>query len=175
MIPLENRKLHFMYGLWDDKPMPVYFKTELKAWTDTNPGWQVKVWNKTATRDVWASTFPEYADFYDSITPIQRADLGRLAIVYAHGGLYADLDCSNHFVSVERFVRVSKFDPVNHDAWFLVEYSLTRELLEKSMKIKARRGKQSFHTQLANYVFWAKPGNAHIRRALDFAVVRTHP
>ena len=27
LVPPKYQKLHFMYGLWDDKPMPKYFKS----------------------------------------------------------------------------------------------------------------------------------------------------
>jgi hypothetical protein len=66
-----------MYGLWDTKPMPPEFKSNLDAWRRLNPAWTVKVWSKEEVRDMWKTHYPEYKALWKKARPIQRADLAR--------------------------------------------------------------------------------------------------
>ena len=53
----------------------------------------------------------------------------------------------------------------------IVEKTLSEQELRDSMKVKARRGTAAFQHQLANYIFWAKPKNKHIKKAFEFSIV----
>jgi hypothetical protein len=58
-----------MYGLWDTKPMPPEFKSNLDAWRQLNPAWTVKVWSKEEVRDMWKTHYPEYKALWKKADP----------------------------------------------------------------------------------------------------------
>ena len=48
-----------------------------------------------AVSAAWKEAFPDLAYIWDTLRPIQKADMGRLALLYLHGGFYFDLDVTN--------------------------------------------------------------------------------
>lgn len=88
------RVMHFVYGLWDDAPMPQAFADNMAAWKAANPGFGTKVWDRAAVEELVRERYPEAWDVYRALgRNVQRADLARYLIVYDRGGWYADLDC----------------------------------------------------------------------------------
>ena len=51
-----------------------------------------KLWDDHDLLKVVEAEFPELASIWTNIEGIQRADLGRYAVLYSEGGLYADTD-----------------------------------------------------------------------------------
>jgi mannosyltransferase OCH1-like enzyme len=51
-----------------------------------------KLWDDDDLLTIIKAEFPELAKIWDHIQGIQRADLGRYAVLFAEGGLYADTD-----------------------------------------------------------------------------------
>ena len=52
----------------------------------------LKLWTDQDINQLIQHHFPHIYAHWLSLSPIQRADLGRLAVLYQHGGFYADLD-----------------------------------------------------------------------------------
>jgi glycosyltransferase involved in cell wall biosynthesis len=58
-----------------------------------NPGWTHLFYDDAACRDLIRSALPGFLPIYDAAPlPVQRADIFRVAAVWAHGGVYLDLD-----------------------------------------------------------------------------------
>ena len=54
------------------------------------------IWHSyTAVSAAWKEAFPDLAYIWGTLRPIQKADMGRLALLYLHGGFYFDLDVIN--------------------------------------------------------------------------------
>jgi mannosyltransferase OCH1-like enzyme len=86
------KALHFSFGFFDSS-MPARIADHIAAVSATNPDFTVKVWGPQESRALIADMFPQHLAKYDALQwPIQRSDMSRYAILYAHGGLYADLD-----------------------------------------------------------------------------------
>eukprot|EP01065_Artemidia_motanka_P038192 TRINITY_DN47044_c0_g1_i1.p1 TRINITY_DN47044_c0_g1~~TRINITY_DN47044_c0_g1_i1.p1 ORF type:complete len:934 (+),score=235.41 TRINITY_DN47044_c0_g1_i1:51-2804(+) len=86
----------------------------LQSWTGKNPGWSHVLWNDPSLRRVVAAAFPDFLRIYDSYpTNVQRSDAARVVLMYAYGGVYADVD----------FEALQSFDSlrVQHDAFFAPE------------------------------------------------------
>ena len=66
----------------------------IRSWTAHNPSFDTWFWTDSAVRRLLDSYFaPWLVSLYDSYPlPIQRADLRKYLVVYAHGGIVADLD-----------------------------------------------------------------------------------
>jgi hypothetical protein len=64
-------------------------------WKTALPQWEHRMWRRAENRQLWASAFPELLSMYDGYShSVQRADAARLAYMWRHGGVYADLDVS---------------------------------------------------------------------------------
>ena len=50
---------------------------------------------RAAVSAAWKEAFPDLAFAWDTLRPIQKADMGRLALLYLHGGFYFDLDVTH--------------------------------------------------------------------------------
>jgi hypothetical protein len=72
--------------LWDDKPLSRIFEANMRDWAQLNPGWKTKLWLQADVlellRDHSALDIPT----------IVQADLARILILIAHGGVYVDID-----------------------------------------------------------------------------------
>ncbi|KAH3744351.1 glycosyl transferase [Pelomyxa schiedti] len=65
----------------------------VQTWKDLNPDWVYLLWDGGSLEEMIFRVFPELHGLYISIdTTIMRADAARLLILYAYGGIYADLD-----------------------------------------------------------------------------------
>lgn len=92
-------------------------------------------------------------------------------IVYKHGGLYADLDCSPT-KAVDDIFHVGGLRYAAHDTLLCIEDEKTDADMARSAQWAIRQGVPEFKTRIANYVFWAKPGSATLRRAISMAAER---
>ena len=86
------RLLHLSFGFFDDT-MPPKIAKHVQTLKSENPGWTVITWGPTESRALVAAVAPQVLDLYDGYPyAIQRSDLSRYVILFAHGGVYADLD-----------------------------------------------------------------------------------
>eukprot|EP00038_Savillea_parva_P010223 m.188735 g.188735 ORF g.188735 m.188735 type:complete len:412 (+) comp17528_c0_seq1:286-1521(+) len=168
---LGTRTIHFMYGLWDDKPMPPEFESNLAVWRRLNPAWQVKVWSNKEVKDFWKDEFPEYRKLWRKARPIQRADFARYLIVYKYGGLYADLDCTPT-KPIDEIFHLGGLRFVAHDTLLCIEDEKTEAEMARSALWPIRGGVPELKTRIANYVFWAKPRSETFKRAIALAASR---
>jgi mannosyltransferase OCH1-like enzyme len=85
--------IHFMYGLWDNTPMPLLFRQNINQWRDMNPDYEVRIWGRKECDALVQQAFPQLLSLYHR-TPrgVMKADMLRYCIVYTYGGYYFDLD-----------------------------------------------------------------------------------
>ena len=88
---------HQIFGLFKDgKPMPDLFKKSEHAWHEharqngaTHKRWDVDEIDQLVRKHL----SPEQFEHYEKVRyPIMRADIARFVVLFACGGLYADLD-----------------------------------------------------------------------------------
>ena len=88
--------VHQIYGIFkDDKPMPTLFTENQKCWqaVTTSMSAHYQLWTADEVESLVKQWYPQYWDMYSSVRyPVMRCDIGRLIILHAYGGLYADLD-----------------------------------------------------------------------------------
>ena len=64
---------------------------------DLHPGWDHRFYDDESCRDLVSRELGYLLPLYDAFsTPVQRADLFRVAVLYARGGFYLDLDMECH-------------------------------------------------------------------------------
>lgn len=64
-----------------------------KQWRDSHPDYKWVLLDDDDLRSIVASTVPQHLKAYDNFNHfIERVDFARYAILYRHGGIYADMD-----------------------------------------------------------------------------------
>lgn len=144
-------RIHFMYGLWDDAPMPNFFKQNIKDWQESNPTYEIKVWGRADLERLVREYYPDLWTMYNSFDRrVQRADLGRYLILLHEGGWYADLD----FVPKERPLH-EMYNAYRNDASMILatELVMSREDAERiGSQEPIRKGQPEHHgPRVGNY------------------------
>ena len=101
-LPLSKKNMRrackVMHLIWIDpaRPgasLPSRYLENKESWKRHNPGANVWIWTEKDVVSLIAREFPEFENVYlRLVTPIQKADLARLLILYEHGGTYVDCD-----------------------------------------------------------------------------------
>lgn len=88
------------------------FEACVKSIKNKHKDYQYKFYTDQDCREIIKKDFQEFLQVYDSITPVEKADLFRYLIVYKYGGIYLDIDC----------YCVRNFDDLIKDADFVAGY-----------------------------------------------------
>ena len=98
--------VHQIYGLFrDDKPMSPLFQLSQQRWQKAaeTMGAKYHLWSADEVDTLMRQSYPEHFAMYSEARfPVMRADMGRVAILHAYGGLYADLDTLPNRTSYDR-------------------------------------------------------------------------
>ena len=134
VIPL---KLHLY---WHDKTMPPKMQQNVELLKETNPEFQVMVYDNEMAREYIKAHFSEdVLRAYDTLIPISfKSDLFRFCVVYKEGGVYLDI----------------KFEPING---FKLLYLVKNEQVWAS----------EMSNVAATGIFMSLPGSPILRRAID--------
>ena len=88
--------VHQIYGLFGDgKPMSALFQSGQKKWQGLaeRMGAHYHLWSADDLESLVKQKYPQHWDMYKRVRfPVMRCDIGRIIILHAYGGLYADLD-----------------------------------------------------------------------------------
>ena len=152
---------HFVYGLWDDTPIPQTFQSNMEAWG--KQGWKIKLWNKSMV-DKLLDKYPEYKELIPSFSrKVQIADLARLLILYDEGGHYFDLDCVP--TNENLYEHLNTFEPDNifySDRVMGYVLSTILGIMKPIRKFKAEH-----NSRIANFAFGGKVGDPIVKRNLE--------
>ena len=96
----------------NEKSTPDSYKLCIKTVKQKHPGYSYRFYNDGECREIVKQDFKEFLGVYDSMTPVEKADLFRYLIVYRDGGIYLDIDC----------YCVANFDRLICDAEFVAGY-----------------------------------------------------
>ncbi|KAJ5825754.1 hypothetical protein N7474_002892 [Penicillium riverlandense] len=145
-----SKEMKASHDVWKDKTRP--FNYTVKLWTDDD------VLRLIKTKYAWLlSTYEEYSH------NIQRADIARLVVLHAEGGLYADLDVFPRDVTkiqcLQRLGLPTIFAPTSAASGLSNHFILAERgssFLEWALYKAKRRGAASRHILLPYLqVFWS--------------------
>jgi len=128
---------------WDSGTPPEDVAGLMRSWRAHNPGYEHHVFNEVTAHGFLAARFPESVPraFLRAREPAQKADIFRLAVLAAAGGVYADADDKC----------LQPIDSIVPETAELVVY-------------------QEDHGTLGNNFIAARPGQKMLARALEMAV-----
>lgn len=83
-----------IHQVWVGAPMPEHLRRFTDRWRELHPTWEYRLWGDTNLD--WLHNREPYAEAHRFVPWYRvgqlRADVARYEILYAHGGLYADVD-----------------------------------------------------------------------------------
>ena len=88
--------VHQIYGVFrDGKAMPPLFQRSQQRWRQvaTDMGAEYHLWSADELDSLVKQQYPaSWRMYVDARYPVMRVDIGRVAILHAYGGMYADMD-----------------------------------------------------------------------------------
>ena len=94
--PTKVQWVHQIYGVYGDKrPMSHMFQESQAAWQACadKMGAKYHLWTPCQLETLMRTRYSQFWDMYVNVRyPVMRVDIGRIVILHAYGGLYADLD-----------------------------------------------------------------------------------
>ncbi|CAK9036610.1 unnamed protein product [Durusdinium trenchii] len=81
-----------LHQTWKTDQIPVKYRSEISSWRRLHPHWRFEFWDDMRSAELMRDVFPQYAPAFEVMSGIKRADVARIAALYAYGGVYADID-----------------------------------------------------------------------------------
>ncbi|KAJ3329395.1 hypothetical protein HDU76_008000 [Blyttiomyces sp. JEL0837] len=165
-----TRTIHTIHGLWDDGKE---IKTEfLDKWKDQNPDFNVTIHRRQECDQLVANDYDWLQSLYDSMSPIEKADLLRLLFVHKFGGVYTDLDV-NPRASLEDTFKSAGFNAKKHSIVAFTETTFPPDMIY-GRDIPIRQGTSEINVRVGNYVFYAEKGSDIIMQIILMVAQRVH-
>jgi hypothetical protein len=84
---------HVIHQSYKTDELPPHWRDTPATWREFHPEYEYRFWTDEDNRRLVETQYPHLLDAYDAFPyGIERADLARLLVLHAHGGVYADLD-----------------------------------------------------------------------------------
>ena len=140
---------HIIHQIWDTETIPVYLEYWVKSWSQKNPKWEYWLWTLKDGRELIKSAFPSFLSLYDSYEEdIFRVDSLRLFIMYAFGGVYADID----------MISLKSLDPWTYNHKCI----LSEETYEHSFIVEEKNS-----SNVVNGFLACRPGHQFYKTAIE--------
>ncbi|PYH49877.1 glycosyltransferase family 32 protein [Aspergillus saccharolyticus JOP 1030-1] len=135
-------------------------QTYIQSWHTLNPSLRHEILSDESAlayvEEIFREDWPEVADLYQKIqVPIIRADLLRLLILYADGGIWSDLDVTCEVPIAE---------------WIPKELVTPDGRVVGKEQVNAVVGLEFDGWQFASWTLMAKPGLNHFERAIGYVM-----
>lgn len=117
---------------------------------ELHPGWEYRFYGDEECRDIVEQHFPSFLPIYESCsTPVQKADVFRIIVVYALGGFYLDIDVE----CIKSLDQLCEFRCVFAEEWTITQEQAT-ELGHRDL------------LRVANYMFGSEPAHPFLLHIL---------
>eukprot|EP01062_Namystynia_karyoxenos_P063207 TRINITY_DN56021_c0_g1_i1.p1 TRINITY_DN56021_c0_g1~~TRINITY_DN56021_c0_g1_i1.p1 ORF type:complete len:437 (+),score=106.41 TRINITY_DN56021_c0_g1_i1:76-1386(+) len=141
--------------------VPKRFLSWTEGWLTLHPNWRYEFWDDQRLANLIAEHFPSYSGTFASVRPIHRADIGRVAVLYVHGGAYADMDMQG----------VRSLDPLVAAADAADAGVLLAE--ENMLNVVLLEGREEDQALASNFMLLSRPGHplwlCYLKRAFAAA------
>ncbi len=101
MIP---RRIYQTWKTKDRATWSWHLRRWVRTWERKNPGYTHQVADDDDCLALVEEHFPEHVEAYRSLLPVEKADCWRVMVLYAFGGVYADID-TKCALPVDRWLR----------------------------------------------------------------------
>ena len=108
-----------IHQTWKTKHLPKWAKLPVKSWKRLNPDFEYKFYSDDDMKRYVEKYYPKILKYYNNnMKPVQRSDIFRYIVIYAEGGIYADIDTTcavpihNWLTYTENFTKAAPRLPV---------------------------------------------------------------
>ena len=151
-----NKNIHLIF-LRRDEVVPPLFRGCERLVRNMHLSWNVTLWDEETGMQFLREYLPEYMEAYTSFSyNVQRADFLRLALVYALGGFYMDMD----------MLPLQPLDTLLSQSLVLAEEMTISETTRKELNLK-------YCTRIANYMFGGEAGHPFLQRLMNAMAERS--
>ena len=144
-----------VHQTWKSHELSVEQQSYAETWQKKNPGCEYRLWNDTELAELCRTKSPKMWSIWESLSPVQRADVFRYLVLWDQGGYYADID-----VRLEK--PIAEF-PVPKDVLMIAGYEAGRRLAEEERK----RVKFARVEQFQQWFLASAPRHPVLLRCLD--------
>ena len=156
-----------LHQTWITPDIPEAFVKWITTWKTNHPTWDYTFWSDDTMRRLAAVSRPTLLPTYDSYgAGIQRADAGKILMLYVFGGVYADLDMES-LRPMDEFL-------AKHDCFLSQEpmiHSVLLHHLERPLPSNAIMGCRPNHT----FFEFVLDSLENVRKGADDPVRTTGP
>ena len=144
------KNIHMIF-LRKEESIPPVFRDCKRRIRKMHPSWDIMLWNEDYAMLFLEEHLPEYINSYLAFPfNLQRADFLRLALVYALGGFYMDMD----------MLPLRSLDDLADCSLVLAEEMTVCKATQEALHLK-------YHVRIANYMFGGKAGHPFLRAVMD--------
>lgn len=128
-----------IHQTWKTKDLSGKYEKYSNEWKALHPNYQYILYDDEDLLNLVKVYFPDYLNFYKNTisSNIERVDFARYIMLYAHGGIYADIDTrpvkSFDPLLIENKILIGE-EPKEHTKGFLCNAIMVSPLTEKSKK-----------------------------------------
>ena len=155
--PNEIPKL--IHQTWKTRTIPSWGRAS--SWARMNPAWKHRIWTDIEAAELVRQHAPDAYALWDTLAPVERADVFRYAVVFTYGGVYADIDA-------ECLCPIDTCWPIAGHRGVIGLEGVLRDREEM------KRVKFAAMTQYCQWTFAFVPGHPMLRRVLDVVVRRVN-
>jgi mannosyltransferase OCH1-like enzyme len=83
-----------IFQTWKSKRLPEKYANWAETWKSTNPEFKYYLYDDNDCYHFIKNYYSSYLRFYESLNPVEKADIFRYLILHKYGGVYADIDTS---------------------------------------------------------------------------------
>ena len=147
--------------------MAALYQANMQAWKALHPDWKVKLWDTKKCENLINQKFPRMLPLFSKSITIMKADLARMIILLAEGGLYVDLDCIPK-MRFEQILVTNNFLPQRHrSAVFKLQEFSASALRTLQQEFPIQTNATFLPTRLANSPLYVSHTNSlMLQRAL---------
>eukprot|EP00930_Biecheleria_cincta_P060084 TRINITY_DN45770_c0_g1_i1.p1 TRINITY_DN45770_c0_g1~~TRINITY_DN45770_c0_g1_i1.p1 ORF type:complete len:582 (-),score=83.62 TRINITY_DN45770_c0_g1_i1:8-1516(-) len=152
-----------LHQTWKTDAVPAKYANEIASWRRLHPaaqGWHFEFWDDHRGQELVREHFPQYEDQFSKMSGIKRADVARLVALFAHGGIYADVDVEavRSFDALLRAAEVARqgvlLGEENEVHTVLLEKRLSARLVSNAVMASAPR--HPFWLEVLDEIFSSK-------------------
>ena len=165
-----------IHQTWKTKHLPKWAKLPVKSWKRLNPDFEYKFYSDDDMKRYVEKYYPKILKYYNNnMKPVQRSDIFRYIVIYAEGGIYADIDTTcavpihNWLTYTENFTKAAPRLPVANNVYKL-DLNSAVNFIVGFEAIQKKPGWEKFFAaefQLCQWTFGASKKHWLLKRVLD--------
>lgn len=154
-----------IFQTWKTHKLDPQLKKMSDTWKKYNPDFEYIFYNDHKCFKFINENYPQYIDFYENLSAVEKSDIFRYLILHKYGGIYADIDteCFKSMSSLIELFPSSLItgyeynNPIQYLQWFIAcpkGHETMIELVEEAKKRYKYKFFISFFKEKNKIIYW---------------------